>query len=432
MIRRVTKINTPLSNSAKLQSLITRRRRIGSTSSYHHLLRRCLQQPQPQPQLQQQQRFYQIHQIANKNITYNIRSFTATAAVAGGKQKTEKSKTVGDVFLDHLGKIFLSGIGLIVAALIRSSMGTTNQTNVRIRIEEELSVLDPFEIDDLRAANSDLTKDVFESIVNGIIEEYSARGSGNGINQKVDYREFVSIVMKIMKGIKGEGFTIQLSHLLDRVIISLLQKQKLEGTNTNSTMNIQDTTNFATDDASMSSFTHDNKNDDDDGKIELSLLLVALGLCLNSSIRDRVNILFNIMIQKQNAETTKQTQMQTNTSNQDATTALNVVDKKYIIDMVGYLQQTCQLVADAQIIKSETKYPIQQYCVGTPMELTTLGITMKKEELSEGAMVMEGVKTEEKNTSSSSSWTCDDFNHLLRSRAVCAWGECYVKKKGLE
>ena len=176
------------------------------------------------------------------------------------------------------------------------------------------------------------------------------------------------------------------------------------------------------------SFTHNSSNDD--GKVELSLLLVALSLCLNSSVRDRVNLLFEIMVQKQNAEAAKQKQTQTITSNQDDTVALSVVDKKYITDMVGYLQQTCQLVPDAQIVQSKTKYPLQQYHVGTPVELTTIGITMKKEELSEGALVMEGIKTEEKNTSSS--WTCDDFHHLLRSRAVCAWGECYVKKKGLE
>ena len=323
MIRHVPKMNTPLSNPAKLQSLLTRRRRIGSTSSYHQLLRRCQQQPQPQLQQLQLQRFHQYHLTVNKNYitstTSTIRSFTAAAVTssettaaattAGGKKQTKKPKTAGDVFLDHLGKVFLSAIGLIIAALVRSSMGTTNQNNVRAQIEEEISALDPFEIDDLRVANSDLTKDVFETIVNSIIEEYSVRGDGNGINQKVDYREFVSIVMKIMKGIKGEGFTIQLSHLLDRVVISIIlqqeQKQSKEedekkegGGGNNSNSNIHDTTSIVTDDASMPSYIHDN-SDDNDGKIELSLLLVALSLCLNSSVRDRVNLLFDIMVQKQ-------------------------------------------------------------------------------------------------------------------------------------
>eukprot|EP00558_Chaetoceros_sp_UNC1202_P005754 CAMPEP_0197247850 /NCGR_PEP_ID=MMETSP1429-20130617/32517_1 /TAXON_ID=49237 /ORGANISM="Chaetoceros sp., Strain UNC1202" /LENGTH=92 /DNA_ID=CAMNT_0042708881 /DNA_START=81 /DNA_END=356 /DNA_ORIENTATION=+ len=67
-------------------------------------------------------------------------------------------------------------------------------------------------------------------------------------------------------------------------------------------------------------------------------------------------------------------------------TAKSGVSEKNIIKMIGYLQSTCQLVPESQIIESETKYPVQEYTVGSPMELTYLGKEMKKDELSNEAM----------------------------------------------
>ena len=89
--------------------------------------------------------------------------------------------------------------------------------------------------------------------------------------------------------------------------------------------------------------------------------------------------------------------------------------------MVGHLQKTCQLVPDAQIIESDTKYPAQEYLVGTPEQLLIHAKEMKKDELSTDAL-----------EDNENGWSCDDFHHILRSRAVCAWGECYVKTKGLK
>jgi len=72
------------------------------------------------------------------------------------------------------------------------------------------------------------------------------------------------------------------------------------------------------------------------------------------------------------------------------------------------------------MIESDTKYPFQEYIVGSPAELTAHGKVLKKEDISEEAL--EGEKK---------GWSCDDFHHLLKSKSVCAWGECYVKKKSL-
>jgi len=97
------------------------------------------------------------------------------------------------------------------------------------------------------------------------------------------------------------------------------------------------------------------------------------------------------------------------------------VPEPCIVDMVAYLQQTCQLVPDSQIIESQVKYPIQEYRIGTPLELAAMGKTLKKKELSK-----------ECRDGPEKLWTCDDFHHLLRSKSVCAWGECYVKKQSLD
>ena len=76
------------------------------------------------------------------------------------KQQAKKAKTAGDLFLDNLGTVFLSSIALLILTLVRSSRGTTNKTNLRIAIEQS-AALDPFEIDDFRTANDELTPDVF-------------------------------------------------------------------------------------------------------------------------------------------------------------------------------------------------------------------------------------------------------------------------------
>jgi hypothetical protein len=90
--------------------------------------------------------------------------------------------------------------------------------------------------------------------------------------------------------------------------------------------------------------------------------------------------------------------------------------------MVGNLQKTCQLVPDAQIVETTTKYPYQTHRIGTPQELVGMGQIMKKEELSEKACAPK----------EDSFWSCQDFHHLLRSKSVCAWGECYVKTRSLD
>lgn len=285
---------------------------------------------------------------------------------------TDKSKSVGDHFLDNLGKIFLSGIGLIIASLVRSSYSTSDKTALRTKTEVT-SALDPFEIDDLRVANDELTPEVFRLI----IKRFDQLGYlGNG-EHRIKYEEFVSIVMKTMEGIKNDGFTIQLGYLVDRVVVDILKKER----------------------------------ENTDGKLDILLLLTALSLCLHSSVKERVAILFELM-QKYDSDMDNSVSEGNNA----------VVKLEHVQNMIGNLQKTCQLVPDAQIIETTTKYPYQTHRIGTPQELVGMGQIMKKEELSEKAS----------SPKEDSFWSCQDFHHLLRSKSVCAWGECYVKTRSLD
>jgi hypothetical protein len=298
----------------------------------------------------------------------------ATDTAKTGKETTKKSKTPGDVFLDNLGTIFLSAIGLLILTLIRSSYGTSNKTNLRKRIEVE-TALDPFEMDDLRTANDQISPEIFREIYMSL-----RRKHGWTLSQKVDYKLFVSGVMQVMKGMKGDEFTVQLGHLLDRVVAAAAEKNQEEEVNVLG----------------------------EDG-LEFRLLLVALSLTMKSSVRDRVEVLYEIL---------QDSEMEHNDMGGEMKAP--AVREKDVIKMVGYLQQTSQLVPDAQIVESDVKYPAQEYKVASPVELVHFGKEMKKDELSDDALA--GGEME---------WTCDDFHHLLRSRGVCAWGECYVKTKSL-
>jgi hypothetical protein len=258
----------------------------------------------------------------------------SSAATASGKKKDDSN-----IFLDNLGKIFLGAIGLLIGTLVRSSYGTSNRNRVRDELEEKAS-LDPLEIDDLRVANSELSPEVFRAIMEDVQEAFPL-----GVST---YEDFVHSVRRTMSRLKGDAFTVELGHLLDRTVISALHDQ----------------------------------GKPEDAEVPLTLLLAALSLALNSSVEDRITILFEAMRLKNG-----------NVAYQD------------VRDMVGYLQDTCQLVPDAQVVEAETKYPTQKYKRGTAQQL------IQWEGGSQDAMDV------------------DAFAAILRSKSVCAWGECYNKKK---
>ena len=296
----------------------------------------------------------------------------------------KKPKTAGDVFLDNLGTIFLSVIALIILALVRSSKATTAKTTLRTLIENQ-TVLDPFEIDDLRKANPEFDEKLFNQLLDRLLS-----GEISFDPNDITYKEFIDHVMQILKSMKGDEFTIKFGHLLDRVVIAASEHS--------------------------ARIKHGGNIDGDEKSSDISFFLVVLSLALNSPIRDRVDILFQIMsrFNGTNNEGFKS----------DVKGNKTVVTETDVIKMIDFLQQTCQLVPETQILESETKYPVQEYKVGSPSELMAVGKISKMEQLSDDAL-KEGASTERK-------LNCDDFHHLLRSKGVCAWGECYVRKKVLD
>jgi len=267
---------------------------------------------------------------------------TSTSSQAKDSTSSEKTKKKDDnpnIFLDNLGKIFLGTIGLIIGSLVRSSYGGSNRIKVREQLEEK-AALDPLEVDDLRAANSELTPQVFRIIMEDLQEAFP-QGSAT-------YQEFVFSVRKTMCRLKGEAFTVELGHLVDRAVLAALHQQGKA----------------------------------QDEPLPLAFLLTSLSLGLRSTVDDRISILFEAM--------------QTKNGN---------VTYEDVRNMVGYLQDTCQLAPDSQVVEGERKYPTQQYERGTPVQLVQ----------------WEG--------SDQDVIDLDAFTAIVRSKAVCAWGECYNKKK---
>lgn len=244
------------------------------------------------------------------------------------------------MFLDNLGTIFLGGIGLLIASLVRSFRGSTNRNKMREKLQEQ-AMLDPLEIDDLRVANSELTLTVYRKILQDLVETYP--------DQSLRYADFVNTVRTTMKGLKGDAFTIELGHLIDRIVLASLKQ-------------------------------HGHSSEDAQ---PLAFWMAVLTLCLNGTVPERIRALYEALEAKDEGKVTLSD----------------------VREMVGYLQDTCQLVPDSQVVMSEQKYPVQQYERGVPGKLF------------------------EWDGSDEERLDIDAFTDVLRSRAVCVWGECYHRKR---
>lgn len=264
-------------------------------------------------------------------------------------KKKKKKKDDSNVFLDNLGTIFLAVIAMIIATLVRGSYNTSNRNHVRDQIEDR-SALDPMEIDELRIANSELTSEVFHNIV--------AEVKGQFPSGQCTYSDFIKTVRTVMARMKGPAFTVELGYSLDRVVVQMLQKHK--------------------------------KSSEDEQPV--TLWLTVLTLALNSSVPDRIRALYGALQAEQEGRG-------------DENGGEDSVTFGSMLRMVGYLQDTCQLPADTQVIPTETKYPTQQWTIGTPNDLVP----------------WEGTDSDVIDV--------DAFASVLRSRSVCAWGECYHKKE---
>eukprot|EP00571_Detonula_confervacea_P002232 CAMPEP_0172329554 /NCGR_PEP_ID=MMETSP1058-20130122/60946_1 /TAXON_ID=83371 /ORGANISM="Detonula confervacea, Strain CCMP 353" /LENGTH=353 /DNA_ID=CAMNT_0013046735 /DNA_START=284 /DNA_END=1345 /DNA_ORIENTATION=- len=294
-----------------------------------------------------------------------------------GKSKKNEKKDDSNIFLDNLGKIFLSTIGIVLFLLLRSTISNNTRTALKDDMET-IALLDPLEIDDLRVANSDFTIEVWEKVVEEIKREFPSRDA-------VTYPEFLSVVMRVMREAKGEGFTIQFGHLVDRIVIAELERIGKEGGDENG------------DSVEEQSLLQK--------ELPLSFLFATLSLALHSSVADRVRVLYESML-----------------SEIDTTPAEeSTVSGEKVAQMIQYLQNTCQLVPVAQIVETNSKVPYQTFRVGTGDELVK-----RAREGYGGKKGSEGVTRESEGPVS-----LEEFHAILKSKTVCAWGECYVKKTGM-
>jgi len=309
-------------------------------------------------------------------------------------KKDKKKEDNSNLFLDNLGKIFLSSLGLILLLLLRSTTSNNSKSALQEDIESN-AVLDPLEIDDLRCANADFTIDVWESIVIELKKEFGGR-------EKVTYPEFLSVVTRVMRNMRGEGFTIQFGHLVDRVVIAELER-----------MGVSDDVNTSI--SSDGDVVGEGEGEEvrllQKEEIPLFFLLTALSLALNSTVSNRVRVLYDSMLLMNDAQVDQTT---------TATTTATLVPGERVCQMIQNLQNTCQLVPGAQIVETNSKIPYQTYRVGTGVELTR-----RAREGYGGKKGNAGVTKEGQGPV-----TLEEFHAILKSRTVCAWGECYVKKTG--
>jgi hypothetical protein len=317
------------------------------------------------------------------------------------KSNDNKSKTASDYFLDNLGKMFFAAIGTIIAMLVRSSLGNNNNTSERERIEET-SVLDPLEIDDLRSANGpDFNLQVFKEIVNAVEASFPPG------TKEATYEDFVSVVVQTMRNMKGNKFTIQFGHLIDRVVIDLLERQ---------CQGMQSIKDSEEDSSGFGDISGGGVAE----KLPLSTLLTTISLALSGTLEERMEALFYIM--KHCPETRSEDLLDgegfstlKTTPGSDTRKADDAVSEEDLVAMVGSLRDTCQLPPGPQVLKTSQKYPIQEYRRGTGEELFT-----RARDDSLGAS---------KDSSSKRLYTEQEVETILRSAFVCTWGECYTSKK---
>ena len=318
-----------------------------------------------------------------RSLSTEIRAQTAAAAAANASMAAEASaggtkgkKAESNVFLDNLGKIFLIGIGTVIATLIRSSYSTTNRHAIRDRLEEIASI-DPKEFEEFREANSELDLSTMRKLLSIYYQEYATLGDSN-LGYTSSYDDFVITIRKIMATRfpeQGDAFTIQMGHYFDRIIVNILEERG-EGESLGS------------------------------DQLPVSLFFAAMASAMNGSVSDRIRILHEILLTEQEQH---QQHSGSGMTTEGSALAKDSVPLASVRNMVGYLQETCQLPPDTQIVPTDRKIPTQQWRRATPEDMVP--------------------ETPDIKSGAAESVNLVEFAAILRTKSVCAWGECYMKWK---
>jgi len=338
-----------------------------------------------------------VLQLQQKQRTFSSIATTKEIPKSKSNNSNNNKKELSDYFLDNLGKVFFASIAGVVLMLVRSSRGGTNRANVKTEIENEISVLDPLEIDDLRSLNGEkkMSVEKFREIMKLFYDKHYSPQCAHNANDEsmmMTYQDFVYLITKLIKekNEKEEGGdtngrlnNIEASHLLDRVAMSVSKSDK-------------------------------------EMKLPVPLLFTILSLTLpndtsndRKTIDERIQVLFDLMQLSSSQDNNNNKEKQKDTSSSNNT----FITEQSVIELIHYLQQTNQLAPEPQILQTtEAKYPTQQYHVGSPLEL----FAFAKNEI---ALVQDN------DDGDDAKYTVEDVKDLLRTTFICAWGECYGKRK---
>jgi hypothetical protein len=374
---------------------------------------------------------------------------TTTASTTSSSASSSKSQSDGstgssnsaigrmsNLILDHLGSIFLTAIGLVIATLVRSYYGTARKNALRDRLEAA-AALDPLELHELRLANPRFTATVFRSVMERLYTQQQDQdqqtATGGGV-PSMTYAEFCVAVREILQTQHDRPEnpipTIELGHYLDRVVLQVLQHPVTNGSN------------------SSCGGSSSSRSSSSEQPQSLTLWLVVLSLALSGPTSDRIQVLYEILQRETSSMMVTASRrgggeaddldlmLERNNSSTDGNSSTvchnhrNIVTLAQVHALVGYLQSTCQLVIDNQLLATpEKKYPIQDYHQGRPEELVQWTTNHQHQG---------GVEVQDKSNDmvKSSSETdvridVDALADILRSKSVCAWGECYRKKRML-
>jgi hypothetical protein len=340
-----------------------------------------------------------------------------------------------------MGTIFLTVIGGIVAWLVRSYMNSQERLAVRNRLEA-CSAADPIELDDVRVANSNLvhlnarTFSQAMELVQSQLDVSSSSSSSDqtGCHMHMTYPQFVTAVRTALYTIQTlqeqskltdtnaaaqVAVTVQLGHILDRIALSMLLKTPSKSSASAAPEIVKQPNQQWTTVA-----------------LPLAQWWTLLSLAMDVPPRQRIPILLQAMLQSPPSSSSYPTAVadtETGDKPLEASTAQtddnDALTYPQVVELVSYLQASCQLAPDAQIVADPSRqYPLQRYTIGTPHQLVDLALA---------TMATTSSSSSPSNTTpappllkhDAGLYDCQALEAILTSKSVCAWGECYRKTK---
>jgi hypothetical protein len=322
-----------------------------------------------------------------------------------------------------MGTIFLTIIGGIVAWLVRSYLNSQERLAVRNRLEAT-SAADPIELDDVRVANTNLVRlnvEAFQQAMELVQQSQQLNVSSlDETGYRMTYPQFVSAVRTallhtIHTDTKSDAaaVTVQLGHVLDRIALSMLQKISSSLPDTVESPSRQLLTTVT---------------------LPLAQWWTLLSLAMDvESPRQRIPVLLQAMAMQSSSMSmsmggteTDENALGTNALEDHASSTLTY---DQVVELVSYLQASCQLAPDAQIVADMSRqYPLQRYAIGSPHQLVDLALATKAATTAT-ANTMATKQQQPELQHEARLFDCQALEAILTSKSVCAWGECYRKAK---